>query len=147
MKTHHVLPAQSSLNQYVGETDFMDCYSVKSSLGVRQAAEEIVNFPEWVEALMLLRKLVTLPFGLKNGAQAHVNNIGIFPIELETENEIVAGFDDKHLDFRVWIAALEGRVYMATWVRTHNIGGAMYLRLIMPFHILICKNALRRLSA
>ncbi|MEM1300886.1 MAG: DUF2867 domain-containing protein, partial [Pseudomonadota bacterium] len=75
------------------------------------------------------------------------NKLGLFPVEIETGDEIIAGFNDKHLDFRVSIMARDGGVYLATWVHTHNFGGRLYLATIMPFHILIARNALARVAS
>ena len=140
------LPESSALNRFVQAGDFADCYCVPSERNVRHAAEQIVQFPPWVQVLMGLRKIVTAPFGLKNDVSEGVETIGFFPIELETDREIIAGFDDKHLNFRISILALEGVVYMSTWVRPHNLGGRIYLTTVMPFHILICRSALKRLA-
>jgi hypothetical protein len=38
-------------------------------------------------------------------------------------------------------------VFLATWVHPHNIGGRVYLTTILPFHILIARNALARVGA
>ena len=141
-----VLPDSCEIYRYVQAGDFLDCYSVASKLSVRDAAEQIVQFPFWVQVLMNIRRIVTAPFGLKNDISEATEKIGPFPIESETDEEIVAGFDDKHLNFRISIAALQGNIYLATWVRTHNVGGRLYLAAVMPFHILICMSALNRIG-
>lgn len=141
------LPKESALNAYVKPADFIDCYAVESSLSAREAAEQIVEYPAWVRSLMLLRRIVTEPFGLKNEIPTSEQSIGAFPIESETHEEIVAGFDDKHLNFRISIMVRNRRAFLATWVQPHNLGGQIYLATVMPFHILICKNALQRVVA
>lgn len=49
--SHHVskmqLPPGSLLEHYRRSGDFLDCYAVLSAAPVRQAAEEIVQFPGW----------------------------------------------------------------------------------------------------
>ena len=72
--------------------------------------------------------------------------MGPFPVESETETELIAGFNDKHLDFRVSVRSEGGLVSLATWVHPHNIGGRIYLAAIMPFHILIARDALARVA-
>ena len=60
--------------------------------------------PRWVDALLVLRNIIVAPFGLKgSGAQERMPRdiIGIFPVVSETPERLVAGFNDKHLDFRV----------------------------------------------
>lgn len=141
------VPDDSELHRFIAPGDFVDCYRVASNLGVREAAEIIVQYPSWVEVLMILRKFVTMPFGLINEHANPSNTLGIFPIESETDEEILAGFDDRHLNFRISIIAKQGIVHFATWVHTHNFGGRLYLKLVTPFHIVICKNALHRVAA
>ena len=112
----------------------------------RSAANIIVDFPGWASLLLLFRKIVTAPFGLSNAGPPAHDKIGIFPVESETRPEVVAGFDDKHLDFRISVLSHNGRIFLATWVHTHNIGGRIYLACILPFHVLICRNALKRVA-
>ena len=141
------LPSESILNTQVSPTDFLDCYMVAASLSPRHAGETITDFPRWVRALLFVRKVVTVPFGLSNDGPPANDKVGPFPVEVETKNELVAGFDDKHLDFRVSVISQDGRVFLATWVHTHNIGGRFYLACILPFHVLIARNALHRVAA
>ena len=141
------LPAESLLKDRIGPTDFLDCFSVASSLAPRQAANIVVDFPGWARALLLVRKAVTAPFGLSHDGPAAADQLGPFPVETETDCEIIAGFNDKHLDFRVSVISQAGKVYLATWVHPHNMGGRLYLATILPFHILIARNALARVAA
>ena len=140
------LPSGSLLEAYRRSDDFLDCYAVSSHAPVRLAAEEIVRFPGWAKALVALRNLVTAPFGLSADGPPAEDKLGVFPVEAETAEEIIAGFDDRHLDFRVSIMARDGCVTLATWVSPHNIGGRLYLAAIMPFHIAIARNALARVA-
>ncbi len=150
MHTHTVtaseLPSESLLLERVESDDFLDCYSVPSGMSARKAAEVITNFPGWARFLLQIRKVVTAPFGLLNDGPASADKVGIFPVEVETERELIAGFNDRHLNFRVSVFSEEGRVFLATWVHPHNIGGQIYLKAILPFHILIARNALSRVG-
>ncbi|MEL7468037.1 MAG: DUF2867 domain-containing protein [Pseudomonadota bacterium] len=140
------LPAQSLLSRHVGTGDFLDCYSVQSDLSPREAADIITAFPGWARALLVLRRWITAPFGLDNDGPDTADKVGIFPVEIDTAEELIAGFNDKHLNFRVSVQSHAGRVFLATWVHPHNLGGRIYLTLIMPFHILIARNALARVA-
>lgn len=140
------LPEQSILHARIASTDFVDCYSVSCNTPARQAAETITSFPGWAQFLLHIRTIVTAPFGLSNDGPDADDKIGPFPVEQETESEIIAGFNDKHLDFRVSVFSKDGRVSLATWVHPHNVGGRLYLRMIMPFHILIARDALKRVA-
>ncbi len=138
------LPATSALQGRRKLGDFLDCYSVKASMPVRDAADIIANFPAWARFLLEIRRLVTAPFGLDNDGPDAADRVGIFPVESETPSELIAGFDDRHLNFRVAVLAHEGRISLATWVDPHNLGGRAYLAAIMPFHIAIVRDAMAR---
>ena len=141
------LPAHSLLGERVASTDFLDCYCVASDLPPRRAAEVITDFPGWARFLLHIRRIVTSPFGLSNDGPSAPDKVGVFPVETETGRELIAGFNDKHLDFRVSVISQDDQVFLATWVHPHNIGGRLYLKTILPFHILIARNALGRVSA
>lgn len=140
------LHADSVLNDRIAASDFVDCYCVTADMAPRRAAEVITDFPGWGRFLLKIRRLVTTPFGLSNDGPASDNKVGIFPVEIETPQELVAGFNDRHLDFRVSVMSRDGQVFLATWVHPHNFGGRLYLKLIMPFHILLSRNALTRVA-
>ncbi|WP_298972513.1 DUF2867 domain-containing protein [uncultured Roseobacter sp.] len=140
------LPPESPLHKRVGIGDFLDCYKVASDLAAPAAAEIIVDFPGWAKGLVALRNLLTAPFGLMKDGPATDRKLGLFPVEMSTPTEVIVGFDDRHLDFRVSVFSADNTVYLATWVHPHNIGGRVYLRAILPFHILIVRNALARVA-
>lgn len=77
--------------------------------------------------------------------------VGIFPIVSEQPDRLVAGFNDKHLDFRIVVdVATSGaarEVTATTLVLTHNWLGRTYLAVIMPFHRLIVRSLLRQVAA
>ena len=104
--------------------------------------------------LVSLRNLMVAPFGLKPGASnqsGRADIIGIFPVVSETQNRLVAGFNDKHLDFRVVVdvatAGQRQSVTATTLVLTHNWLGRTYLAIIMPFHRLVVRAMLRQVAA
>ncbi len=140
------LPPASRLWARKQPGDFLDCYVVGSDMAPRQAAQVIVTFPAWARALLILRATLTAPFGLSNDGPQAADKVGPFPVEHETRQELVAGFNDRHLDFRVSVFAQDGTVSLATWVHPHHLGGRIYLAVIYPFHVLIAKNALRRVA-
>ena len=76
--------------------------------------------------------------------------IGIFPVISETPDRLIAGFNDKHLDFRVVVdVAAPGpfkQVTATTLVKTHNRLGRAYLAIILPFHRLIVPAMLRQVA-
>ncbi|MFA3918063.1 DUF2867 domain-containing protein [Ruegeria hyattellae] len=144
--TRSALPANSLLHARIRSGDFLDCFSVASDLPPRQAADSITDFPGWAKALVRLRGVLVAPFGLEKTGPEAPNKVGLFPVEHEGKTELIAGFNDRHLDFRVSVISEAGRVSLATWVHRHNLGGRLYLAAILPFHILIARNALVRVS-
>ena len=90
-----------------------------------------------------MRNFLVAPFGLKtSGANraAPRGMIGLFPVVSETPDRLVAGFNDKHLDFRVVVdvaAPAAQAVTVTTLVLTHNLLGRTYLTIILPFHRLV----------
>ncbi|MFY0617975.1 DUF2867 domain-containing protein [Shimia sp.] len=140
------LPKNSLLQSRLRPDDFVDCYRVKSHLPVREAAEVITAFPAWARLLVMLRNVVVFPFGLKDGSAPEGDKVGFFPVESETDEELIAGFNDRHLNFRVSVMRQDGHVYLATWVHRNNLLGRMYLATVMPFHVLISKDALKRVG-
>lgn len=140
------LSARSLLHKRYKDGDFLDCFSVESELSPRRAAEIITAFPAWAMALLKLRGLLVAPFGLSAKGPDAANKLGIFPVEHDGETEVIAGFDDRHLDFRVSVLSENGHISLATWVHRHNLGGRLYLAVILPFHILITRNALARVN-
>ncbi|WFU16794.1 DUF2867 domain-containing protein [Bradyrhizobium sp. CB3481] len=137
---------------------FADAFCIEvgdRDLDARHAAERMMaRQPRWAELLVRLRNFLVAPLGLKtSGANpdAPRDMIGIFPVVSETPDRLIAGFNDRHLDFRVVVdvtAAGEARQVTATTVvKTHNRLGRTYLAIIMPFHRLIVPALLRQIAA
>ena len=136
------LPRASSLWSLHQPGDFLDCYSVPSTLSPRQAATRGLALPGWAAALLTLRNTLARPFGLKSGEPDRP----IFPTCLESDDELILGTDDRHLNFRIGLFRQDGRMFMSTWVHPHNAFGRAYLGLVMPFHILISRGAVARMA-
>ena len=141
------LPPQSLLRKRVSGSDFLDCYSVSAEATPRRAAVVITDFPGWAGFLLQIRRVVTAPFGLSQDGPDALDKVGPFPVESENDQELIAGFDDKHLDFRVSVLSIDSRIYLATWVHPHNFAGRVYLMTILPFHVLSARNGLARVRA
>ncbi len=154
MKVDEVTPNVDSAALLAG-AQFVDAFRIATTdagLDARHAAEAMVaRQPRWIEWLIALRNLLVTPFGLKtSGATEGVarDMIGIFPVVSETPERLVAGFNDKHLDFRLVVdVAPEGparSITATTLVLTHNWLGRTYLAVILPFHRLIVPAMLRK---
>lgn len=137
---------------------FADAFCVEIAdrdLDARGAAERMMGRqPRWAAALVSLRNFLVTPLGLKtSGANpaAPRDMIGIFPVVSETPGRLVAGFNDRHLDFRVVVDVTPSgdlrQVTATTLVLTHNRLGRCYLAVILPFHRLIVPALLRQVTA
>lgn len=154
------LPASSRLNEYVSENDFIDCVFAPSAK-IGKSAEQLTKqalgqMPSWVKRLMQLRNAIVGLFGLKTGDVGTTHDqmpdklevgdkMGVFRVCYISEDEIILGEDDKHLDFRISILKSDTGSILSTWVRPHNIFGKAYLTIIMPFHRLITQHTAKRL--
>jgi hypothetical protein len=157
MKVHAVEPNVDTGALLAG-AQFGDAFRITvdgTALDARRAAEKMLaRGPRWIESLLALRNRMVAPFGLKTpvpGETKPIDSIGIFPVISETPDRLVAGLNDKHLDFRIVVGvATSGhgqRVTATTLVLTHNLLGRVYLATIMPFHRLIVRAMLRQVAA
>jgi len=142
--TKAVLPPHSLLHSYIQQGDFLDCYKCPTFLPVDDAAQRAMAFPSWAKGLLRLRNIIVAPLGLKNDVPEG-EKIGPFPIDQRNENEVILGLDDSHLNFRISILTTGTEAYCATWVHRNNWLGRIYLAAIMPFHVLIVRNAVSQI--
>lgn len=156
MKVHEVEPDVDAAALLAG-AQFADAFSVATSdaaLDARQAAEKMLSpSPRWIRTLMALRDLVVMPFRLKTAQtarKASTNRIGMFPVLSETPRRIVAGLNDRHLNFRLVVdvagSGSSRHVTATTVVLTHNRLGRVYLAIIRPFHRLIVRAMPRQIE-
>lgn len=163
------IPQQSLLAAKVAGSDFHDSYATRDPhpdwplTGVWHLA--LSQTPAWVHRLMSLRNAIVARFGLKTegglampplrsghqpGALWKVGDqTGIFVLRVISDNELVVGQDDKHLDFelslmREWREGVPWLI-LSTVVREHNLLGRSYMAVITPFHRVICKTLLARI--
>jgi hypothetical protein len=157
MKVREVLPSVD-LDELLAGAQFADAFRLEvdgRALDARKAAEKIfAHSPAWIDALLRLRNMMVTPLGLKTSGAAETTPrgmIGIFPVLSETPDRLVAGLDDKHLNFRVVVdVATSGQrqdVTATTLVLTHNLPGRVYLAIIVPFHRLIVPAMMRQIAS
>ncbi|KAA1179622.1 DUF2867 domain-containing protein [Rhizobium tropici] len=140
------------------DADWADCFELKipnSDLTAIAAARTMLSrFPFWVRLLIRVRDAVTSLFGLRSSSDHQADElekIGFFPVVSKSDNQVVLGFDDRHLDFRVVIDVRsddQGRrlVDATTLVRRKILLGWIYLAIITPFHRLIVATTLSNLG-
>lgn len=141
--------------------DYSDAYAVvlPPSVSARGFAVAVfASSPRWVSKLMALRNSIVRPLGLvatpsalaqaAAAANRTGQRIGIFPVLAEAPDEVLLGLDDRHLDFRISVRALDdGRTRLGivtTLVRFHGVLGRAYFVPVRPAHRLIVPAMLRR---
>jgi hypothetical protein len=105
--------------------------------------------------LVAVRDAMVTPFGVKTSGEvraSRANNerVDFFPVQWESNDEIVLGADDRHLDFRVSLLRRNSptgtQLIATTVVRSHNAFGLIYLNVIRPFHHLVIRTSLARFA-
>ncbi len=159
-----VPPATRISSEVVGSY-FHDCYLMPLTHEGRSALEiflgTVARSPRWVEFLLGLRNRIVAPFGLKNvghlgslpplkpAAEYKIGDqVGIFKLLSVTDDEVILGETDKHLDVKVSLCKVmrEGRefVTMTTVVHIHNLLGRIYMAVITPMHRIIAPAVMKR---
>lgn len=133
---------------------FADAYAMTvtgQSLDAMTAANRAFGrAPAWVNGLLRIRNAVVAPLRLKAGhleINTPAKTVGIFPLLHRSDQQMILGLDDRHLDFRLRVDVAElghgaQTVTATTVVKTHNLLGRVYLWIILPFHRVIVKTML-----
>lgn len=144
-----------ALAAFAPAPDFADAYEIAAT-APRQSIVETYgavfgHLPIIAKALIHLRTPLVAPFGVRGvrlgdlsrpidtaAAYSAGDLIGRWRIDRIGPDEIIAGLDDRHLDFRVHLQRerRDGglRVVLSTAVAIHNAFGRFYLASILPFH-------------
>lgn len=146
------LPTTSLTAHALPSVDYRDVFSatVAQDATLEEVARRVLAGPP--PRLMRLRDALVRPLGLKTSPReprpplrfTPGERIGIFTLFERTEDELLLGEDDRHLDFRICLRVSEGRATLATLVRFRNVWGRLYFALIRPFHGFLVQRMLRR---
>lgn len=117
------------------------------------------HHPLWMKLVLIIRNKVASLAGLETATASEIlhveskdryivgEKIGVWPIFGISENEVVAGRNNKHLDFRLSVLKVPDGDRMSVVVSTvctvHNLSGKIYLLFVVPFH----KYGVRKLLA
>lgn len=154
--TNVELPEESISIQFIEKIDYVDAFKVRLS-DTNQNVEELYiaifnHAPKWVSVLMKVRNKIVSIFGLDTGdgsKQTEIKSLtigdkhGVFKIFDIQPSEIIAGEDDKHLDFRVSILKDDGYLILSTLVHYNSSFGKFYFFIVKPFHKLVVKGMLK----
>ena len=148
------VPSNSALGPDLRTAYFHDSYRAPLTLAEVGIVELFFalfgHTPLWMKLLLIARNTLARLFGLEVPTVGEImkprirstysvgEKIGPWPIFFIADNEIVAGRNNKHLDFRLSVLkAMEGdtaSVVVSTICTVHNVYGKIYLCLIVPFH-------------
>lgn len=108
------------------------------------------HHPFWMKIVLIARNRLASFFGLDAPRATDVmhldvrssygigDTIGVWPIFALSEIELVAGRDNRHLDFRLSVLRVNyagtESVVVSTICSVHNLSGKIYLFFIVPFH-------------
>jgi Protein of unknown function (DUF2867) len=163
------LPEQSALNIANKEYDFIDSFvgvvdDENNSINSRKVGKAFfTSSPEWVDKLFILRNKIVSVFGLKTSGettdrQKLLDNftcekgqqLGLFKVFSQTDNEVIIGEDDKHLNFRISLfienhttETTKKNLTISTVAEFNNWFGRLYFLPVKPFHKLIAPTMLK----
>jgi hypothetical protein len=117
------------------------------------------HHPLWMKSILIARNCIASLCGLHAATASEImkpqvqrsyevgDKVGPWPIFSLTQSELVAGRDNKHLDFRLSVLKEPNgeamNAVISTVCTTHNAFGRLYLFFIIPFH----KWGVRRLMS
>lgn len=163
------LPDQSILNKDEKHYDYIDSYQIefidkKNNISPTEIGKAFfLSGPKWVEKLFALRNKIVGLFGLKTSGNTtdrkkQLDNfkcepgeqLGLFKVFSKTNNEVVLGEDDRHLNFRVSLLLDQllnetdkKTLTITTTVQFNNWFGRLYFSPVRPFHKLIVPAMLK----
>lgn len=160
------IPPDSEIHRHLSGADFADGHAgtlppeaaTQSALAL--ALHTFTQSPAWVDFLMGVRNRVVGLFGLKDlGALSHMapdkppqdyqvgDRVGIFTLRYLSEDEVILGDSDKHLDVLVSVCKRPRGdttlLVVSTVVHVHNRLGRLYMLLVGPAHKVIAPATLR----
>jgi Protein of unknown function (DUF2867) len=133
---------------------FKDAYCVvlrDPSAGVIDLFSAVfAHHPLWIKRLLIARNCMAALFGLDVPSASDIlspiikdeyqvgDTIGPWPLYYLSDTELVAGRDNRHLDFRLSVLkqmqGARASLVVSTICNTHNRWGKIYLFFIVPFH-------------
>jgi hypothetical protein len=147
-------------------TSFADAYVIELPAGDAHDVDALTwllatSAPRWAEYLMWVRDRIVSLIGLHTTrprapsltCASHLQSgdmVGMFRVFARSDDEILLGADDRHLDFRASMLvqrdASRSSAVLTTVVHFNNSLGRAYFFVVRPFHRLIVTSLLRNLT-
>jgi Protein of unknown function (DUF2867) len=158
------VPSSSMLNrEFIERAYFRDSFRAplsRTELGIVDVFFGIfAHRPLWMKLLLIARNKVASLAGLDAPTASEIlhveikdryvvgEKIGVWSIFALSEDEVVTGRNNKHMDFRLSLVKVPDgdrtSVVVSTICVVHNLTGRLYLFFVVPFH----KYGVRKLLA
>lgn len=163
------LPEKSLLFPDHEKYDYIDSFGgvfsdEENKISLDDIAKDFVKpLPGWINALMSLRNAIVSIVGLKRSNDKKLvkqmknvrfvagKKVGFFNVYDRTDNELILGEDDKHLNFRISLF-LDNQatdpskkvIAVTTVVTFNNWMGSVYFFFVKPFHRLIVPSMMKK---
>lgn len=157
------VPAQRLVSRAFPRIDYADAYRIELAPSTDRTVDDITrslfsDVPSWIISMMRLRNAIVRRFGLKTsfdpegisreGRLAPGDRVGIFHVYDRTDDEVLMGDDDRHLDYRVSVflerESTRLLAVVTTVVRFNKWTGRLYFWPVRPVHRLVVRAILRR---
>jgi hypothetical protein len=137
------VPAGGLLDGALARVDFADAYSVLVRPGMPEDPQVWADAvfrdpPAWVVAALGLRQALVGFVGIARG------DTSAFDTLARTDDEVLLGTDDGHLDFRASVRREPDRVVVSTVVRLRNLRGRAYFAVVQRVHPFVVRAMLGR---
>lgn len=160
-------PEKSILYPEHEKYDYIDSFGGffedrNNKIGIADVADAFVKpLPRWANALMTLRNRIVSLVGLKTSKKSYHKiqseqfipgkQVGFFNVYNRTNNEVILGEDDKHLNFRISLFLDQSKndplkkvIVITTVVSFNNWIGSVYFFFVKPFHQLIVPAMMKK---
>ncbi|MEO1518938.1 MAG: DUF2867 domain-containing protein [Bacteroidota bacterium] len=168
MKPYEIdIPSDALARQALKKVDYQDAYAIQLPLEQPVDPKDMVLLffdciPSWFGVLIAIRQLVAGWMGLKTGEKSDFQesldafqgqpgeSIAMFHVLDRTEEELLMGENDRHLDFRLAFVSKKmekgSELSLVTTVQFNNWLGKLYFIPVGPVHRLIVPILLRRMA-
>lgn len=156
------IPSISNIFEESSGYDYKDSFCYPLQRNDVETWELVAAFfmsvPKWVDSLMWLRNRLVSLFGLKGGGidpaqlkppYLEGQQIGVFKILMLSENEVVLGEEDRHLDFKTSLLIrqdADNELVISNIVRLNNVLGKFYFSIVKHVHQLIVLMIIKRMA-
>lgn len=134
--------------------DHVDAYVCRFNperhLDARRFAVSFVGYrPLWFRALLRLRNFLVKPLGLRSGGSSRSpipssitqgGKLAFFSVLEAEQNRVALYAEDSHLDSRLTIDSVPGRLTLTTAIRYRNRLGRLYMAVAMPFRLFVVRR-------